>query len=289
MLLSILFFVLSIVPSVLIFIWLRNRQKDHILYRKKCTYSFVSGLISVLPIILLSAILYILIRVLNAVLLKDINVLVYQAIYKFIVLAFAEEITKFFAFRFVLKRNVLKRNPYAYSWADIVAFMVIIGTGFGLIEDIPYAIGASPIIMLVRGFTMGHVGYGFIMGWFYGKRLHTGKKRYGAIAILLPWLIHGLYDFSLTPELLEVNDNLAIIGVSLALLDIVRRSVIRCRCRHLSKHSTRNRLYSIVGIALLCSSLSAEAISKKEKRSFHRSISLQFQTIYFSLIGGAGK
>ena len=59
MLLSILFFVLSIVPSVLIFIWLRNRQKDHILYRKKCTYSFVSGLISVLPIILLSAILYI--------------------------------------------------------------------------------------------------------------------------------------------------------------------------------------------------------------------------------------
>ena len=186
MLLSILFFVLSIVPSVLIFIWLRNRQKDHILYRKKCTYSFVRGLISVLPIILLSAILYILIRVLNAVLLKN-----------------------------------LKRNPYAYSWADIVAFMVIIGTGFGLIEDIPYAIGASPIIMLVRGFTMGHVGYGFIMGWFYGKRLHTGKKRYGAIAILLPWLIHGLYDFSLTPELLEVNDNLAIIGVSLALLDIV--------------------------------------------------------------------
>lgn len=216
MLLSILFFVLSIVPSVLIFIWLRNRQKDHILYRKKCTYSFVSGLISVLPIILLSAILYILIRVLNAVLLKDVNVLVYQALYKFIVLAFAEEITKFFAFRFVLKRN-----PYAYSWADIVAFMVIIGTGFGLIEDIPYAIGASPIIMLVRGFTMGHVGYGFIMGWFYGKRLHTGKKRYGAIAILLPWLVHGLYDFSLTPELLEVNDNLAIIGVSLALLDIV--------------------------------------------------------------------
>ena len=281
MLLSILFFVLSIVPSVLIFIWLRNRQKDHILYRKKCTYSFVSGLISVLPIILLSAILYILIRVLNAVLLKDINVLVYQAIYKFIVLAFAEEITvllkdinvlvyqaiykfivlafaeeitKFFAFRFVLKRK-----PYAYSWADIVAFMVIIGTAFGLIEDLPYAIGASPIIMLVRGFTMGHVGYGFIMGWFYGKRLHTGKKRYGAIAILLPWLVHGLYDFSLTPELLEVNDNLAIIGVSLA------------------------------GIALLCSSLSAEAISKKEKRSFHRSISLQFQTIYFSLIGGAGK
>ena len=217
MLLSILIFLLSIVPSVLIFILLRNRQKDNILYRKKCTYSFVSGLISVLPIILLSMILlYALNSVSKLALFRDVNVLVYQAIYKFFVLAFAEEIIKYLALRFVLKRK-----PYAYSWADIVAFMVIIGTAFGLIEDIPYAIGASPIMMLVRGFTMGHVGYGFIMGWFYGKRLYTGKKRYGVIAVLLPWLIHGLYDFSLTPELIELNDNLAILGVSLALLDIV--------------------------------------------------------------------
>lgn len=216
MLLSILFFLLSIIPSVLIFIWLRNRQKENILYRKKCTYSFVSGLISVLPILLLSAILYILSAVLKLALLKDVNILVYQAIYTFVVLAFAEEIIKYFTFRFVLKRN-----PYAYSWADVVAFMVIIGTAFGLIEDIPYAIGASPIIMLVRGFTMGHVGYGFIMGWFYGKRLHTGKKRYGVFALLVPWLIHGLYDFSLTQELMEISDNFAFLGVSLALMDIV--------------------------------------------------------------------
>lgn len=216
MLLSILFFLLSIVPSVLIFVLLRNRQKDNILYRKKCTYSFVSGLISVLPILLLSGVLYVLNVFLKVALLQNVNILVYQAIYRFIVLAFAEEIIKFLTFRFVLKRN-----PYAYSWADVTAFMVIIGTAFGLIEDIPYAIGATPIIMLVRGFTMGHVGYGFIMGWFYGKRLHTGKKFYGVIAVLLPWLIHGLYDFSLTPELLELNDNFAFLGVSLALLDIV--------------------------------------------------------------------
>ena len=216
MLLSILFFLLSIVPSVLIFILLRNRHKDHVLYRKKCTFSFVSGLISVLPIILLSAILHVLSSVLKYAFLRDTNVLVNKAIYNFIVLAFAEEIIKYLVLRFVLKRN-----PCDCSWADVVAFMVIIGSAFGLIEDVPYAIGASPIIMLVRGFTMGHVGYGFIMGWFYGKRLKTGKKGYGVIAVLLPWLIHGLYDFSLAPELLELNDNLAVIGVSLALLDII--------------------------------------------------------------------
>lgn len=216
MLLSILFFILSIIPSVLIFILLRKRQKDNIKYRKKCNLSFISGLISVLPILLLSGILFILSTVMKFTLLKGVDILVYRAIYTFVVLALAEELIKFLTLRFVLKRK-----PYACSWADVVAFMVIIGTAFGLIEDVPYAIGASPVIMLVRGFTLGHVGYGFIMGWFYGKRLYTGKKRYSVFAILVPWLIHGLYDFSLSTELLALNDNFAFLGVSLALLDIV--------------------------------------------------------------------
>lgn len=99
--------------------------------------------------------------------------------------------------------------------------MIIVGTAFGLMEDIPYAIGASPMTMLVRGISMGHVGYGFVMGLFYGKRLYTGKKRYAVIAVLLPWIMHGIYDFSLTPELIDVNQNLMFIAVIMALLEIV--------------------------------------------------------------------
>ena len=141
---------------------------------------------------------------------------VYKAIYNFVVLALAEELVKYIAFRLLLKKKL-----YAYTWADVVAFMVIIGTAFGLIEDLPYAIGSSPMQIIVRGVTMGHVGYGFIMGWFYGKKLYTGKKGWGVIAFLLPWLMHGIYDFSLTPELLELNDNLMFIALTIALIDIV--------------------------------------------------------------------
>ena len=216
MLLYIIIFLLSIVPSVLVFILLRNRHKGDTLYRKSCTYAFISGLISVLPILILSAVLFIMNAALKLTLLKDANILVYKAIYKFIVLAFAEEIIKYLVFRFVLKRK-----KYSYSWADITAIMVIVGTAFGLMEALPYAFDASPMMMLVRGFTMGHVGYGFIMGWFYGKRLYTGKKKYAVISVLLPWLLHGIYDFSLTPELLEVNENLMFIALFMALLDIV--------------------------------------------------------------------
>ena len=216
MLLSIIIFLLSIVPSVLVFILLRNRHKGDTLYRKSCSYAFISGLISVLPILILSAVLFIMNAALKLTLLKDANILVYKAIYKFIVLAFAEEFIKYLVFRFVLKRK-----KYSYSWADVTAIMVIVGTAFGLMEALPYAFDASPMMMLVRGFTMGHVGYGFIMGWFYGKRLYTGKKKYAVISVLLPWLLHGIYDFSLTPELLEVNENLMFIALFMALLDIV--------------------------------------------------------------------
>lgn len=216
MLISILIFIASIIPSVLIIVFLMKRRKDDELYKKSCKSALIRGLICVLPILAVSAILYVLNGVLRVTILRDVNILVYRALYTFIVLAFAEELVKYIEFRLVLKKRF-----NAYSWADVVAFMVIIGTGFGLVEDLPYAIGASPIIMLIRGFTMGHVGYGFLMGWFYGKKLHTGKKIYGVIALLLPFLIHGLYDFSLSEELIALNDNLAAIGISLAVLDIV--------------------------------------------------------------------
>ena len=216
MLLSILAFLFSIIPSVLIFVLLRRRHKDDTVYKKKCNSALFRGLISVFPIIGISGILFILNNVLKLTLFQNINVLVYKAIYTFIVLALSEEIVKYFAFRLLLKKR-----DYAYSWADIVAVMVIIGCAFGLIEDLPYAIGSDPITMMVRGFTMGHVGYGFIMGWFYGKRLDTGKKLYGVIAFVLPWLLHGIYDFSLSPELIELNEGFIAVALFMALLDII--------------------------------------------------------------------
>lgn len=216
MFLSVLFFILSIIPSVLIIVLLRRRKKDDDLYKKSCNSAILRGFIAVLPILLVSAILFVLNAVLKLTLFKSMSPLIYQLVYTFVVLAFAEEFVKYAAFKLLLKKRF---NPY--TWADVVAFMVIIGTMFGLAEDVPYAIGASPIIMLVRGFTMGHVGYGFIMGWFYGKSLYTGEKKYKIIAFILPLFIHGLYDFSLSEEFIKLGEYAPFVGVSLAVLDIV--------------------------------------------------------------------
>lgn len=215
MIISIIAFLVSLIPAFLIFFWLRKRKKDDELYVKSCNSSFLRGLIATFPIIGLSAVLYVILRIVNYFIIKDVWY-IYHAFYAFIVLVLVEEFVKFFMFK-----GLIKKKFYEYTWADVTAFMVIIGLAFGLSEDIPYAFGASPAIMLVRGFTMGHIGYGFIMGWFYGKRLYTGKKKYAVIGFLLPYLIHGIYDYSLEPKLLKINDNLAFIAISLAVLDLV--------------------------------------------------------------------
>ena len=235
MLLSVIIFLLSIIPSVLIIVWMFKRRKEDLLYKKSCKGALGRGLLSVLPILLLSGALYFLNSFLKSTVFKGIPVLAYEAIYKFVVLAFAEEIIKY-----AMLRRTLKKGS-GYSWADVVAFMVIIGTAFGLVEDIPYALGADAMTMLIRGFTMGHVGYGFMMGWFYGKSLKTGKRRYDVIAVLFPWFLHGLYDFSLTEELTDINDNLMFIAFLMALLDVVLlilmiRFFVRVRKRKIEKY-----------------------------------------------------
>ncbi len=211
---NVLALLVSLIPSILIIIFIFKRSKGNKEYRKACKGALIRGLVCAIPIIFLSLVLYLVNKVIkNALNLSD---LAYKAIYNFVVLAFAEEIIKYLCFR-----RTLKKRKGDYTWTDIVSLMVIVGTAFGLVEDIPYAADANAVTILVRGLTMGHVGYGFLMGLLYGKRLESGKKGYGFLALIIPWILHGMYDFSLTPELMDLNDNLIFIAISLAVLDIV--------------------------------------------------------------------
>ena len=66
-----------------------------------------------------------------------------------------------------------------------------------------------------------HTRYGFIIGDFYGKTKKTGQKIHGIIGFLIAWLLHGLYDFSLSEVFLEINDNLVFVPFILVLIDII--------------------------------------------------------------------
>lgn len=122
----------------------------------------------------------------------------------FNVLAFAEELVKYLTFR-----RTLEKTDYKVSWVDVAVLMTIVGIGFDLIESLVYAIGASVPVVLVRGICVPHAGYGFLVGYFYSKGVKEGNPTTKWMGFALAWLMHGLYDFSLSKSLeplpVEVN------------------------------------------------------------------------------------
>ena len=200
MLMIVLAVLASFIPSMFFYFWFQNRKKDDTDYRKTCTKVLGSGMLSVFPVTAASMSLNIL---MNLTLKGRVPLLIQEAFYKFIVLAFAEEFVKYMTGR----KYVLQRKENV-SWMDIAAFMTIAACGFNIIESVVYAIGSDVITILVRGVTALHEFYGMIMGYYIGKRFCTGNKKYLLPAFLIPWFLHGLYDYSLSKELLAVNDNL---------------------------------------------------------------------------------
>lgn len=210
MIILVLAFIVSLIPSFGIFFWLRNREEDPV-YRENCKQAIKKGALSVFPVLLCSMVLAIIGAVLRYLFLKG---YAYDVYYKFMVLAFAEELVKFLTLRKLLQKT-------QYSWLHVVIYMVLIGIGFEVVEAVPYAIGSQVGHMVVRGVTIMHGAFGFVMGYFYGKYLQNKKKVYAVLGFLLPWLMHGTYDFTLTEEIMALTEWIAIIPLALAVFSVV--------------------------------------------------------------------
>ena len=118
----------------------------------------------------------------------------------FVIAALCEEVFKFLAMVLASKRRGTIRNLF-----DAVLCGAIVGLGFEILEDIIYAVDAvSVVATVVRALTPFHFLFGALMGYFYGKAKMTGKKGYYVPALLIPILVHGLYDFG--NALMPMND-----------------------------------------------------------------------------------
>ena len=190
--LNFFFLILSLIPSAAVIILLRCRRRDSLTYKKYCKYSFSSGLISSLVIIAITYVFDMVMLSFSQEELQKINVVGFNFFFSFIFMALLEEAAKYTAFRLLL----LNKNQ-TFSWADVTNMF--------------YAF-SYPASSPLRGLLLLHIAYGFIMGWFYGKRLYSGKKLYAVIGFVVTWLIHGTLIFCLTPKIVELNHNLVIIG-----------------------------------------------------------------------------
>ena len=128
----------------------------------------------------------------------------------FLSVGLVEELSRFL---FIRLSTVKKR--FAKTWLDLVICGGIVGVGFQLLEDITYVNG-NLITAIFRAVTPFHFTFGAIMGFYIGKALESGKKGYYIPAVLIPALLHTLFDSSISA--LKMGDMYMILVLASALL-----------------------------------------------------------------------
>ncbi len=128
--------------------------------------------------------------------------LIYNIIMYFIVVGVSEEVSKY-----LLLKWRTWRSPNFNCTFDGLIYSVFVSLGFALWENIQYVIMYGFETAIVRAFTAipGHASFAVFMGVWYGlaKRYdfmgETRKsRRCRRLAIIIPALFHGIYDFTAT-------------------------------------------------------------------------------------------
>ena len=117
----------------------------------------------------------------------------------FIVVALSEE-----GFKFLFLKRATWRNPdYNYQFDGIV-YAVSVSLGFALLENLSYVFSYGFSVAVVRAVTAvpGHACFGVFMGVWYGlAKMYANQgdvaneKKCLRMALLIPVLLHGAYDF----------------------------------------------------------------------------------------------
>ena len=136
--------------------------------------------------------------------------LIYNALLYFIVVGVSEEGAKY-----LLLRARTWKSPHFNFRFDGVVYAVFVSLGFALWENIRYVLTFGFGTALARAVTAipGHACFGVFMGVWYGvakkyelSGMETESREARKMALLIPILLHGAYDFiaSMESELMSV-------------------------------------------------------------------------------------
>lgn len=115
----------------------------------------------------------------------------------FITAGFTEELFKLLVVLLLFWRNRNFNEKF-----DGIVYAVSVSLGFAAIENVFYVFNNSSMhVGLMRAFTAvpGHTIFGIVMGYYLGlaKFSSTQNNKWLLFAFLIPWLLHGVYDFLL--------------------------------------------------------------------------------------------
>ena len=133
--------------------------------------------------------------------------------------AWCEELLKFIILYFI----VLKRNEFNERMDGIV-YGVAVSLGFATLENYEYVFilaekwEIEPYTMAIwRSYSAVpmHGLVGCIMGFYFGMYSFTANKKYLILCLLIPFVIHGLYNFLSYPYHFSIVGILTIYSIIL--------------------------------------------------------------------------
>jgi len=185
-------YTLAIAPVLIIlfYVWLRDKYEREPF--KLLLLSLLAGIIIVFPVILFE-------RLLDS--LNPAGSQVGNAAYEaFMVAALVEESFKFLALYLLFWRNKNLNEKF-----DGIVYAVFISLGFAGVENVMYVTQLGMNTALTRALTAvpAHALMGISMGYFFGiAHMYAELKKANLRkAFLVPFLLHGIYDFILMAQL----------------------------------------------------------------------------------------
>ena len=118
-------------------------------------------------------------------------------LYSFISAALFEEFFKWFILIFAIYQHADFDEPY-----DGIVYGASLSLGFATVENILYLITNGTGLAIGRALfpVSSHALFGVIMGYYLGKakfNMEGRERRTLFIAFLIPFLLHGIYDYIL--------------------------------------------------------------------------------------------
>lgn len=153
--------------------------------------SLIAGMLIVIPIVLVE-------RLLVAIM-PPIGKVPAAAYNAFLVAGSTEEVFKFLALYLLVWKS-----PSFDEKFDGIVYAVFVSLGFAAVENVLYVLDGGYHTAIVRAITAvpAHALFGITMGYYLGiARMYSElRKEYLRKAILIPIVLHGIYDFILMVE-----------------------------------------------------------------------------------------
>lgn len=177
---------LAPVLIILFYIYFRDKYDREPLWL--LAKAVISGILIVIPIIFVERLL---INVMPRA--GRIGSAAYSA---FLVAGCTEEL-----FKFLVLYLLVWKSPSFNEKFDGIVYAVFISLGFAAVENVMYVMEGGYHTALVRAITAvpAHALFGVTMGYYFGIAHMYGELRQSYLrrALLIPILLHGIYDFIL--------------------------------------------------------------------------------------------